>query len=44
MKPFAQFLDVRFIKLTLPVQDLRNDAFRTKDARQIFADEGDGYP
>jgi hypothetical protein len=36
MKPFAQFLDVRFIKLTLPMQDFRNDAFRTKDGRQIF--------
>src|SRR6266853_6385693 len=36
VKPFAQFLDLRFINLTLPMQDLGNDAFRPKDGRRIF--------
>ena len=36
---FAQFLDVRLVEGTFLMQDLGNDAFRTKDRHHIFLAE-----
>ena len=38
-KSLAQFLYVRFVQITLPMQDFRHNAFRAKDGDQILLPE-----